>query len=322
MTELTVVIPTHGKRPLLQATLTALAAQDLEPESWNVVVVDDASPDDTPMFLEEEAGRWGARLRVVRPDANVGRARARNMGAAAADGAWILFMDDDVVAPAGLLSAHLNAVAGAADRGTIGRVVTAPAVVDAPHFHYIDTRGVAKVAGGEVPARYLVTQNTAVPRRIFEIVGGFDEAFLAYGFEDMDLGYRLENAGVVFHALAEPVPEHVHHHSFEAWLDKKRECGHGPLQRIAENHPERIADLRLELILDAPGRTPSLPVRALRRLAAGVIRPILALLLSRWPADRAHRARAFPMYARLMDVLVLTTYCQGLSDHDRTSQST
>ena len=317
--DLTVVIPTHGKRPLLQATLSALHAQRLDPARWNVVVVDDASPDDTADFLREETGRWQGRLTVLRPEINVGRARARNLGAAAAAGEWILFLDDDIVAPSGLLEAHLSVLGGLRGRGTIGRVVTSPAVVDAPHFAYIDTRGVAKIGGGRVPCRYLVTQNTAVPRWAFEAVGGFDEAFLAYGFEDMDLGYRLEDAGVEFVALTEPVPEHVHHHSFEAWIAKKRECGHGPLQRIAASHPTRLGDMKLQWILDPPGAPAGRPVRGGRWLARMLLRPLLIGLLRRWPTQGSHLAFVFPVYARLMDLLILSVYCQGLSDPDTSS---
>ena len=43
-----------------------------------LVVVDDASPDDTAAWLEGEGPRWAGRLAVVRPERNVGRARARN----------------------------------------------------------------------------------------------------------------------------------------------------------------------------------------------------------------------------------------------------
>ncbi len=110
---LSVVIPTLDKEPLLRRTLAALAAQDAgSGRTWEVVVVDDGSRDGTAGLLAAAAARPGARLRVVSPGRNVGRARARNLGARAARGRWILFLDDDIVAPPGLLAAHLDAAGG------------------------------------------------------------------------------------------------------------------------------------------------------------------------------------------------------------------
>jgi len=315
---LSVVVPTRDKLSLLQRTLGALEAQTLPAEAFEVVVVDDASSDGTAAWLADEAEAWGGRLRVVSPDRNLGRAGARNAGANAATGEWLLFLDDDIIAPPALLDAHVALLAGHPGCGVIGLVRTDPALVDGPHFHYIDTRGVAKVRGETVPARYLVTQNTSLPRAAFLAVGGFDEGFTAYGFEDMDLGFRLEDAqGLRFLALRDPVPAHIHHHDFDAWLDKKRECGRGPLQHLAAEHPGRLAEMRLDLVLDVPG-APRAPARL--RLARAVARSPLSRLLAAaargWPTTADHMPRMASLHARLLDGLVLSAYCQGLAEHD------
>lgn len=309
---LTVVIPTRDKLPLLERTLSALRLQALDASVWDVVVVDDASGDGTGARLQSLREDWGGRLTVVAPARNVGRAAARNLGARAATGEAVLFLDDDIVAPPDLLDAHLALLSRHPGDGTIGLVRTAPDLIDAPHFHYLDTRGVAKTVGDTVPARYLVTQNTAVPRAAFLEAGGFDESYRAYGFEDMDLGFRLEDAGVVFRPLRSPVPEHVHHHTLAQWLAKKRECGHGPLQHLARRHPHRLREMRLDLLFDLDVDAPR-PKRSGRLLAcplAGVLRRAAAA----WPTGPHHRPLAFRAYARLLNLLVLTTYCQGLTD--------
>ncbi|MBK7702732.1 MAG: glycosyltransferase [bacterium] len=311
--KLTVVIPSRDKLPLLQRTLAALWNQDLPAENWNVVVVDDDSHDGTGAWLAEESARRQGRLTVVAPPSNVGRAAARNLGARAATAEAVLFLDDDIVAPPGLLSAHLAILAQHPGDGTIGLVRTAPDVLDAPHFHYLDTRGVAKTQQATVPARYLVTQNTGVPRAAFLAIGGFDESFRAYGFEDMDLGFRLEDAGVRFRPLRDPVPEHVHHHTLDQWLAKKRECGHGPLQHLARRHPHRLREMRLDLLFAPGGQRPETACR-LARGPVTVLAAALRSLALRWPCGDGYRPRAFPMYARCLDLLVLSTYCQGLTD--------
>ncbi|PIE75506.1 hypothetical protein CSA17_07115 [bacterium DOLJORAL78_65_58] len=172
---LSVVVPTMNKVDLLRQTLAALREQDAGPgRPWEVVVVNDGSTDGTAAFLREIDGQGTAPLfRVVSPPHNVGRARARNLGAREARGEILLFLDDDIVAPPGLVKAHLDMMAAFPGQGSIGYAVTDPQVADAPHFAYLDSRGVAKLPAGEAPARFFVTQNAAVPRAAFLAVGGW-----------------------------------------------------------------------------------------------------------------------------------------------------
>src|SRR5947209_11064641 len=81
--DVSVVIPTHNRRPRLAVTLrTALEQVDVDHE---VVVVDEASSDGTPDLLAAVDDR---RLHVVRHDRAHGLPAARNAGIAAARGRW------------------------------------------------------------------------------------------------------------------------------------------------------------------------------------------------------------------------------------------
>jgi len=311
---LSVVIPTFNKQPLLRRTLEALIDQILTGDpAWEIVVVNDGSTDGTADFLADLEARRSGRVpavRTVRPGTNVGRARARNLGAEAARGTYLLFLDDDIVAPAGLVQAHLDVLTAGTSVGTIGYAVTDPEVVDAPHFHYLDTRGVARLGRGPAPGRFFVTQNAAVPRAAFAAVGGFDEAFQAYGFEDMELAFRLEDkTQVAFQALTGPVPVHVHHHSLAQYWNKKRECGRHTLPRIARLHPHRVAEMRLDLVFDRGVRGRLLNIWS--RSGAGRRFPEW---LGGWPVGAGHRPRMAGLYFRLMNLAVLTCFCQGLAD--------
>ena len=315
--KLSVVIPTHNKRALLERTLAALRMQDLPPGTeWEIVVVDDGSSDGTGAWLAALAGRPGPDLRVVTPPGNVGRARARNLGARSARGRWLVFLDDDIVAPPGLLGAHLKLLEQHPGDGTIGFAVTAPELVDAPHLRYLDTRGVARLGGGAAPARYFVTQNAAVPREAFLAVGGFDEAFLSYGFEDMEVAFRLEDqAGVRFHCLPAPVPVHVHHHSLAELLAKRRECGRGSLRLLARRHPARLREMSLHHVIDPePAGGPAMGSRLLRAFLDLGGAAALPRLLASWPVRSGQRPLAGGVYTRLMNLAVLAAYRQGVRD--------
>jgi glycosyltransferase involved in cell wall biosynthesis len=100
-----VVIPTHNRRGLLEETLASLARQSWP--GWEAVVVDDASEDDTWSWL---AGQSDSRLRKVRLETKSERAAARNAGLEAARGDHVLFLDDDDQLPTRALAAHLAAV--------------------------------------------------------------------------------------------------------------------------------------------------------------------------------------------------------------------
>lgn len=83
------VVPTYDRAAALRANLgPALAVEGIA----EVILVDDGSTDDTPQACREFHDE---RLRIIRHPTNRGVAVARNTGIAAANGAWILFGEDD-----------------------------------------------------------------------------------------------------------------------------------------------------------------------------------------------------------------------------------
>ena len=101
MPTVSVVIPTRDRRPALERTLAALRR---EYELTEVIVVNDASLDDTASWLAAEAARWPA-LKLV-ATAGVGSNHARAEGVAHATGEVVLLIDDDVLPAPGLVSGH------------------------------------------------------------------------------------------------------------------------------------------------------------------------------------------------------------------------
>jgi GT2 family glycosyltransferase len=86
-----VVLPTFDRAAALRRTLPALLRLE---EVEEVVAVDDGSTDHTPALLADAAARE-PRLRVVTHRVNRGAPAARNAGADAATGDWVLFAEDD-----------------------------------------------------------------------------------------------------------------------------------------------------------------------------------------------------------------------------------
>jgi GT2 family glycosyltransferase len=88
--DVSIVVPTRNRSTLLRLTLhSALRQQGVDLE---VLVVDEASTDDTPAVL---SALGDARVRVIRHDTPQGVSTARNHGAGEARGEWLAFLDDD-----------------------------------------------------------------------------------------------------------------------------------------------------------------------------------------------------------------------------------
>src|SRR5581483_7879904 len=94
--EIAVVIPTYMRAGMVAPLLDALAAQSLPPDRFEVVIVDDCSPDNTFALLEGLVGQYPYRLRVLRTEKNAGAAATRNVGWRATTAPVVAFLDDDV----------------------------------------------------------------------------------------------------------------------------------------------------------------------------------------------------------------------------------
>lgn len=96
---MTIIVPVYGVERYLPDFLESLAAQQVAPDSLEVIFVDDGSPDDSNAIIQRwiDAGHPSARLLAK---ANGGLASARNLGLDEATGEWVSFPDpDDVLGP-------------------------------------------------------------------------------------------------------------------------------------------------------------------------------------------------------------------------------
>ncbi|MGZ6898226.1 MAG: glycosyltransferase [Acidimicrobiia bacterium] len=188
--DLSVVVAAHDAAATLPEQLDALTAQSWN-GTWEIVVVDNASTDDTAVVVRAAIER-SPRVRLVPALDGSGPAYARNVGARSARGRALAFCDaDDVVAP-GWVAAVGDALA--AHEFVCGPVEFAqlnPAWLAAVR----GSTGTAGAARFEDRFPFASSCNLGVRRDRFLGLGGFDES-LHVG-EDIDLSMRLERLGVV-----------------------------------------------------------------------------------------------------------------------------
>jgi GT2 family glycosyltransferase len=189
-----VVIPVHGHWELTERVLDSLATRDACVR--RVVVVDDASPDDT-------AARLRARddVDAVILTENVNFAGACNLGAARGDADAIFFLNNDTLVPPGSI-ARLAATCEESGAAAVG-----PLLLNADGS--VQVAGLALLPGGsrftrlhtgldgDHPQAHVAYEPIAlsgaavlVRREAFRAVGGFDEAFVNDS-EDVDLSLAL-----------------------------------------------------------------------------------------------------------------------------------
>ena len=214
----TVVIPTYNRATELRRALANLECQTAG--ALEVIVVDNSSTDGTQALIEGLAAQWQGRLRYLRK-APEGPASARNAGMAAANTPYVLFHDSDVeLSPqwVELALARLEADPGLGAVG--GYIVYAfePTRVNA-YGGDLGRFGLAwDIAEGEPldarqgeAARIWINCSAMLARTAAVAhAGAFDETFF-YGYEDSDLGWRMNLTG---HRVA-VFPELVARHHVE-----------------------------------------------------------------------------------------------------------
>jgi len=224
--EISVVIPTYNNCDVLLQTIEALAAQEFPRGEVEIVVADDGSTDGTAEMVQSIRGPVPVRYVA---QAKTGRAATRNLGVRAAGGRILLFIDSDIWAAPGFLAAHhRHYPPEARRRGVQGRALTHP-----------DTRVTPFMKAREITPDFtirrrhnlsplqIITRNFSMLRAEFEEIGGFDEGFVGYGWEDIELAVRLQARGVVFDYEPDALGYHYHVESLDGVRQKLRQAGEG-----------------------------------------------------------------------------------------------
>jgi GT2 family glycosyltransferase len=195
-----IVIPVHGRAGLTRQCIDTILAEPPRVE-FEVVVVDDASADDTAEVLRT----YESAIRVVARRENGGFARACNDGAETARGDYLAFLNNDTIPGHGWLDALVAVADGDPSIGAVGSKLLFP-------NDTVQHAGVAICQDGNprhiyagFPADHpavnrarrfqaVTAASMLIRREAFERAGGFDTAFQNC-LEDTDLCMRLGELG-------------------------------------------------------------------------------------------------------------------------------
>jgi glycosyltransferase involved in cell wall biosynthesis len=212
--QLSVIIPTYNRREIVLKTLEAHKRQTAADEILEVLVVDDGSTDGTGEAVTQSALSSPFPIRLLRQE-NRGQAAARNLGIRNAKGELILFGDDDIIPTATLVAEHTawNRKYPAASDAILGHVAWSPDLNPTPFMEWLGLDGVVcgfshLSSGCQVEFPYFYLGNMSVKRGFLLEHGMFDESFRTYGYEDIELGYRLMKRGLRLFYNSDAVGHH------------------------------------------------------------------------------------------------------------------
>ncbi|HET8555265.1 MAG TPA: glycosyltransferase family 2 protein, partial [Rhodanobacteraceae bacterium] len=195
-----VIVPVYGKLPWTLACLRSIARHGAQ-TPFEVIVVDDASPDDSAATLSRIAG-----LRVLRHVDNLGFIGSCNAGAKAARGDFLLFLNNDTQVTPGWLDTLHECLTGVHDGGIAGSRLVYPdgRLQEAGGIVYADGAcwNTGRFEDRNDPryrfrreVDYVSGAALMIPRRLFASIGGFDARYAPAYYEDTDLAFSVRAAG-------------------------------------------------------------------------------------------------------------------------------
>jgi glucosyl-dolichyl phosphate glucuronosyltransferase len=308
MLDATVLIATYNRADLLDETLASLAKMRVSPQlRWDVIVVDNNSTDNTRDVVERQMARFPVRLGYLF-EARQGRSSALNTGIREAQGAVLVFTDDDVRVVDGWLdAATAPLLSGDKAIGYTGGPVqpiwgaAPPAWLDLERGDLWGTIAIQNHGSDpfiyEERRKVPLGANMAVRREVFDAIGGFRADLgrsggrLILGQEVPELLMRARDAG----CRGKYVPEmQVRHHIPAKRLTpayfRKWWFGKG-VSRAALERMQPVTELGIDL-----RQTPHV-LRVPRFMYRSALHDAIGAVIDRLRGRRAHSFRHQMMVA-------------------------
>ncbi|MFH1825936.1 MAG: glycosyltransferase [bacterium] len=202
MIEASVIIGTYNQKEILEKTLKSLFKQTYPADQYEIIVVDSMSSDGTEKMIE--GLNHLCSLKYIRQE-NKGKVNARNNAIKRAKGTYILLTDADIPAEPNWIEEHLKYQRKYKNVALAGQTIRQRTATTT------DTELPAKFKPlQKIPWSYFLTGSLSIQKETILAAGLFDENFKEYGWEDIELGYRLHKAGVALRFLPSALNHHLH----------------------------------------------------------------------------------------------------------------
>lgn len=203
MIEASIVIPTYNRKSILEKCLEALFNQNYPNDKYEIVLINDGSTDETDKMVASL--NPPCRLRYVRNNKRLGLPKSRNRGIRLARGKYIICVDSDIIVVPEFAQEHLKYHRLYGDGIVNGELI---------YISSLEQVGKKRKGVWDISFSSFDTANVSVRKKHIDKVGGFDVDLLPYGWQDVELGYRLKKIGL----KSRKNPEALGYH-FRKWAD-------------------------------------------------------------------------------------------------------
>ncbi len=229
---LSIVMASSNRAADLGRVLQAYDAQTTC-EPFEILVVDNASSNSTREVLQACKPRH-YNLRCEFLESNLGQGQARNLAIPLAAAPLVLFSGDDILPDPDFVEAHLATHRRYPDETTaiLGHIQWPEDITVNTVMKHIDGVGAEQFSYYYMTEeqvcdfRFFYTSNLSLKRSLlWAYETWFDPDYSLYGFEDIDLGYRLSRGGLQIRYSSTPIARHYHFHSAYSFSNRQYKSG-------------------------------------------------------------------------------------------------
>ena len=201
-----VVIPTYNRKPILEKCLRALEKQKLNKNlrNYEIIVVDDGSTDNTTSWIKKNKNNLPHV--VLFEQEHGGPALGRNLGVLKSKYEIIVFIDSDLIVLDNFLISHVDKLLFSWKKHN-KKCFTYGSVINTSNFKNPEDEPFKLI---DISYAYFATGNVAISKELILNIGLFDTSFSLYGWEDLELGERLKKVGTRLIKCPEAVGFHWH----------------------------------------------------------------------------------------------------------------
>lgn len=225
-----IVVLTYNNLALNKLCIDSILTKTAYP-NYELIIVDNVSTDGTDEYLQQLQKRALPQVKIIFNEQNIGFAAGNNVGIRAADGQYIVLLNNDTIVTRGWLTALIKHLERAPELGMCGPVTNSIGNEAKIAVHYDSAEEMERFAFGYTSAhmnqaypspRVLAMFCVAIKRAVIDACGLLDERYGLGMFEDDDYAEAVRRAGYSLCIAEDSFVHHFHGASFDKIKDAKK----------------------------------------------------------------------------------------------------